>query len=57
LQIFGIAGSIIASLLDETIPAGNYEYHWNATGNASGVYFLRLQTTTTSAIRKLLYLK
>ncbi len=36
LKIYDIKGSAVATLLDEDFPAGNFEYHWNATGVASG---------------------
>ncbi|MFZ1977087.1 MAG: T9SS type A sorting domain-containing protein [Bacteroidota bacterium] len=57
LRIYDIKGRTIASLLDEDFPAGNYECHWNAIGVASGIYFLRFQSLSFTATKKMLYLK
>ncbi len=39
LKIFNIAGEEVATLLSASLLSGNYEYEWDASGFASGVYF------------------
>ena len=31
-------------LVDEELPAGRHRAIWNASGNSSGIYFLRLES-------------
>lgn len=62
LEMYNVLGELIATLIDEIKPAGEYNFHWNAR-NASrsllpaGVYFYRLRTGTKSiATRKMILL-
>jgi mannose/cellobiose epimerase-like protein (N-acyl-D-glucosamine 2-epimerase family) len=42
LKIFNILGQEVATLVNETLPAGTYSRSWDATGVPSGMYFYRL---------------
>ena len=62
VDIYNILGQRIERLTDEFKQAGLYTAHWNgqyATGQpaASGVYFIRLQSGSFSATRKVLMVK
>jgi len=48
LKIFDVMGREVAVLLAEELPAGMYKQEWNAADLSSGVYFYRLEATTTS---------
>jgi hypothetical protein len=47
LRIYNILGQEVASLLNEERAPGAYRLVWNAAGNASGVYFCRIQALGT----------
>ena len=53
LKIYNVLGKEIASLVSERLSAGNYQYQWNATGMAAGVYFYQLRTDKFSQTRKM----
>ena len=42
LAVYNLLGQVVATLVDEEIPAGVHEVPWNAAGS-SGVYFYRLE--------------
>ncbi|RMG38368.1 MAG: T9SS C-terminal target domain-containing protein [Methanobacteriota archaeon] len=59
LDIYNILGQRIASLVNETLPVGNYQIRWNGVderGNAlpSGVYFYRMQANAFSVTRRMM---
>lgn len=62
LTVYSAAGRRVAELLHETLPAGRHEVVWNgrdASGGAaaSGVYFLRLETSGGVETRRAVLLK
>ncbi len=57
LKIFDVTGREVATLLNREIPPGEYQFHWEASGIPSGVYFYRLQAERYSETKKLLLLK
>ncbi|QQS35944.1 MAG: T9SS type A sorting domain-containing protein [Ignavibacteriales bacterium] len=57
LKVFDILGNEIATLVNETKPAGTYEVEFNAEGLSSGVYFYRLRAGSFISTKKLLLLK
>ena len=63
LQLYNVLGREASILMNEAKEPGRYTVNWNATGMASGVYFLRMIVTNGSgaqlfqAVRKLLVLR
>jgi hypothetical protein len=43
LKIYNILGEGVATLVSKKLPAGKYEYVWDARNFASGVYFYRIE--------------
>ncbi|MCD4827901.1 MAG: T9SS type A sorting domain-containing protein [Candidatus Cloacimonetes bacterium] len=44
LCVYNVRGRHVATLLDESLPAGSHSVTWTADGCASGIYFARLNT-------------
>ncbi|MGA3286258.1 MAG: T9SS type A sorting domain-containing protein [Bacteroidota bacterium] len=57
LKVFDVLGKEVVTLISEVLPAGTYDRQWDAVGMPSGVYFYRLQTSTSTAVKKLVLLK
>ena len=57
LRIYNILGEEVKDLINEERNAGHYEYHWNASGLASGVYFYRLKAGNFVETKKLILLR
>lgn len=57
IKIYDILGKEIETLLDGKMSAGNHEVHWNAQNLSSGVYFYKLQSSSMSLTKKLIYQK
>jgi len=62
LGIYNIKGELVRTLVDEQKAAGSYSVSWDATDDigrkaASGVYLYRLQSSSNTATRKLLFTK
>jgi hypothetical protein len=62
LSIYNVTGQVVRTLVSEEQPAGRYRIQWSgddAFGRqvASGIYFYRIQTESTHAVRKLMLLK
>ena len=49
LKIFDVLGREVATLVNNELAAGYYNYQWNATNMTSGIYIYRL-TATSSAV-------
>lgn len=43
-QVFDLTGRLVHSFTEGSLPAGNHNWVWNATGQSSGCYLVRLQT-------------
>ena len=54
LKVFDVLGEEVASLVSEQLGPGSYATRWKPAGNASGVYFYRLQAGTSVETKKLL---
>ncbi|MCK9995668.1 MAG: T9SS type A sorting domain-containing protein, partial [Candidatus Krumholzibacteria bacterium] len=62
LAVFSIDGRRIATLKNETMPAGRYTVTWTGRDDqgglvASGIYFYRIQAGDFSRIQKMTLLK
>ena len=57
LKIYDLLGRVVATLVNEKEPAGNYEVVYNASTLPTGIYFCRLQHGEFTETKKLLLLK
>ena len=57
LDVFDILGRRIATLLNENKVAGSYEYNFNASTLASGVYIYKLQAGDFVSSKKMVLIK
>ncbi len=57
LKIFDVLGNEVATLVNESKPAGSYEVEWNASNLPSGVYIYNLRAGTNVQMKKMLLLK
>jgi hypothetical protein len=57
LNIYNILGEKVASLVDQSLPAGSYSINWNASNMPSGVYFYKIYAGDFSATKKLILIK
>jgi hypothetical protein len=57
LKIYNILGQVVATLVSDNLSAGNYDYVWNASNFASGIYIYRLETNGLVINKKMLLLK
>ncbi len=57
LKVYNILGEEVATLVSEKLAAGNYNYEWDGTNLASGVYLYRLQAESHVETRKMVLMK
>ena len=57
LSIFDIQGRLIEEIVSGLVQAGYYEIQWNASGQASGMYFLTMVTPESAITQKLILMK
>jgi photosystem II stability/assembly factor-like uncharacterized protein len=57
LKVFDVLGREVATLVKEVKQPGTYSVQWDASGEASGVYFYRIQAGDFVATEKLLFLR
>ncbi|MCX6640324.1 MAG: C25 family cysteine peptidase, partial [bacterium] len=57
LEIYNIAGQRIATLIDSWREPGNHQVTWDASGEAAGIYLVRLTAGTFEATGKIVLLK
>ena len=57
LRIFDITGRMVETLVNGKLEAGHYEIEWNASRHPSGIYFLRMESSSTTKTQKLILLK
>ena len=57
LKIYDVTGAAVATLVSEQLPAGTYQYQWDARGLASGVYIYRMEAANFSQSRKMLLIR
>lgn len=57
LTIYDALGREVARLVDEQMAAGKYSVNWNASNNASGIYFYRITTNENVQVKKMVLVK
>jgi photosystem II stability/assembly factor-like uncharacterized protein len=57
LKVYDVLGNEISTLVNEKIPAGSYEFDFDATGLPSGIYLYRLQAGDFVDTRKMILIK
>ena len=57
ISVYSISGQRIATLTDAPYAAGKYSLRWNASNNASGIYFYVLETGGKSFSKKMTLIK
>jgi hypothetical protein len=57
LKIYNMLGSEINTLVNADMPAGNYRAQWDASGSASGIYFVVMQSGAVKLTKKMAFLK
>jgi phosphatidylserine/phosphatidylglycerophosphate/cardiolipin synthase-like enzyme/DNA/RNA endonuclease YhcR with UshA esterase domain len=57
LKVYDILGRDVGTLVNEMMSPGVYTMTWNAARFSSGIYFIRLQAGTFSAVRKIVLMK
>jgi len=57
LKVYDVLGNIVATLVNEEKPAGNYEIEFDASNLSSGIYYYRLVTGSFTDTKKMILLK
>jgi hypothetical protein len=57
LTVYNVMGQKVAELLNATKTAGTYQLNWNATGQASGMYYYRLSSASQTITRQMTLIK
>jgi len=57
VDVFDLQGRLVSSLLDGMQESGKHEIAFDGSALASGTYFVRLNSTTTTRTEKILMLK
>ena len=57
LKIYNVLGQEIATLVSDNLLAGSYQYVWNASNFASGIYVYRLEAKGSMMDRKMILMK
>lgn len=58
LEVYNHLGQLVETLVNrEFMSAGQYDFSWNASEQASGIYFIRMQTPEKTELKKAVLLK
>ncbi len=57
IVVYNLLGQAVATLFEGEVVSGEHRYIWDATGNASGLYFIRVSFEGKSLTAKALLLK
>ncbi|MBU0518447.1 T9SS type A sorting domain-containing protein [bacterium] len=57
VRVYDLMGRVVADLADGTLSAGSHVLNWNASGMASGMYLVQMETDSYVGIQKVLLLK
>jgi len=57
LKIHNSAGQHVATLLEDDLTAGNYQFQWNSQNLPSGIYYYTLKSRSFSQTKRMILLK
>ncbi|MBL1213472.1 MAG: T9SS type A sorting domain-containing protein [Ignavibacteriae bacterium] len=57
LKIYNSLGEVVETLVNKELPAGNYNFNWDAGDMPSGVYFYRLNSGKLNQTKKAILIK
>ena len=57
LSIYNMLGEKVAELVNAALTAGKYQYQWNASNVATGMYIYELRTDKFVSVKKMLMIK
>jgi flagellar hook assembly protein FlgD len=57
IKVYTITGQEVETLVEGTVPAGEHDLNWDASGLASGVYICRMLAGNASKSIKMVYQK
>jgi len=57
LKIYNALGEVVQTLVNKELPAGNYNFNWDAGDMPSGVYFYRLNSGKLNQTKKAMLIK
>ncbi|HAH52654.1 MAG TPA: hypothetical protein DCL80_15910, partial [Balneola sp.] len=57
ITVYNVMGQKVAELLNTTKSAGSYQLSWDATGQASGIYYYRLTAPGVVLTRQMTLIK
>ena len=57
IRVFDIAGKQVTTIFDGKQPAGFHTATWNSQDASSGIYFVKMESSGFSAVRKLVLMK
>jgi hypothetical protein len=57
LHVYNLLGEVVATLVNEEKPVGNYEVEFDAASLSSGIYFYKLQAGTFIQTKKMILMK
>ncbi len=57
LKVYDVLGEEVATIVNQKLEPGYYQYEWNGTQFASGVYFYRIEAGSYVKIKKMMLIK
>jgi hypothetical protein len=57
LKVFDMLGTEVATLVNEELASGEYEFEFNGAGLASGIYFYQLKSSGIAKTKKMILMK
>jgi hypothetical protein len=57
LKVYDLSGRVVATIVNDELPTGDYTRQWNPTNISSGVYFYRLHAGNVTITKKLVFIR
>ncbi len=57
LSVYNSLGEVVSTLVNGSMEAGNHSVNWNASNNASGMYFFKLEAGNFTSTKKMMLVK